>query len=288
MPPLIALDIGGTKTLVANASRTGRLLDQRRFATPIDPDAGVAALAEAIDALLAGAPPQGIGISIGGPMRHGAATVSPLHQPEWKGLALNAILAERYGCPVGIEVDTDAGALGEYHLGGARASRLLYLTISTGMGGGFLVDGEIYRGADGMHPEMGHHGVSVATAHPERVRCACGAPDCLEALVSGRGIERLYGRPAAALDGEQWAEVGVHLGRGLRNLSTILAPDAVVLAGGVALGGGAALLEAAQAEMRIGLRLVPEPRLRLSTLGEQSALLGAVVLAMRAAGAEMP
>jgi predicted NBD/HSP70 family sugar kinase len=195
---------------------------------------------------------------------------------------LKDLMERVYGCPFAVDVDTNVAALGEYADSGG-ATRLLYLTLSTGMGGGFVVDGQLYRGARGAHPEVGHHGIAYRCAHPERIVCECGGGDCLEALLSGNGIRRVYGKPAEDLDDAEWQEVAYNLGQGLRNLAAIYAPDVIVLGGGVALGGGAVLIERATAVMRRHLRLVPAPAVRLSRLGYETALRGALVLAKSAA-----
>src|SRR6266540_5277906 len=161
------------------------------------------------------------------------------------------------------------------------AARFLYITISTGMGGGFLVDGAIYRGAQERHPEVGHQSINYRCAHPEQVICECGAPDCLEALVSGNGIRRIYGVPAEGLTAAEWGEVAYNLGQGLRNLAAIYLPDLIVIGGGVAVGGGARLLSAACRVMGERLKLVPVPEVRLSRLGYDTALLGALAIAGR-------
>jgi predicted NBD/HSP70 family sugar kinase len=149
------------------------------------------------------------------------------------------------------------------------------------MGGGYLVDGKIYRGMGGAHPEIGHQAINFRCAHPECVSCDCGAPDCLEALISGSGIRRIYGKPAEQLDEQEWAEVAYNLGQGLRNLATIYLPDLIVLGGGVAVGGGERLLAAARQVMADHLRLVPAPEIRLSDLGYDTALHGAIAIALR-------
>ena len=104
--------------------------------------------------------------------------MSPLHQPQWRDVPLKALMAERWQCPFHVDVDTNVAALGEYHFGPRQVPRLLYLTLSTGMGGGFLVDGHIYRGAGGAHPEIGHQAVPYRLDRPVPT-CECGAPDCL-------------------------------------------------------------------------------------------------------------
>ncbi len=188
-----------------------------------------------------------------------------------------------YGCPFYVDVDTNVAALGELRFGDEAVSRLLYITLSTGMGGGFVVDGQIYRGMHGAHPEIAHQSIAYQCSHPERIRCACGTDDCLEALVSGNGIRRIFGKPAEELAGDEWQEVAYNLGQGLRNLATIYLPDVIVLGGGVAIGAGAQLLHAAQHVMEQRLKLVPVPQLRLSRLGYETALRGTIALAMRGA-----
>jgi predicted NBD/HSP70 family sugar kinase len=279
MSIFVGLDIGGTKLMVAAANPQGELLRRVRASTPLGLDAGLAELDAMIAEVSAGQSIAAIGAAIGGPLDALRGVVSPLHQPEWRAVPLKAIMERRWGCRFAVDVDTNVAALGEYALGGAPVSRLLYLTLSTGVGGGFVVDGRIYRGAQAGHPEVGHQSINFRCMHPERVACECGAPDCLEALVSGNAIRRIYGVPAEDLPFEAWEEVAYNLGQGLRNLATIYLPDTIVLGGGVAIGGGEALLERARQVMIDHLRLVPAPALRLSQLGYDTALLGAIELA---------
>lgn len=275
----IGLDIGGTKLMAAAAAEDGTLLRRVRADTPAPLAEGLALLKQMTTDLRSEDTLLAIGAAAGGPLNFETGVVSPLHQPQWREVPLKAIFEKEFGCPFFVDVDTNAGALAERTFGGETASRLLYLTLSTGMGGGFLVDGQIYRGGEGRHPEAAHQGVAFRCAHPERVICDCGAPDCLEALVSGSGIRRVYGKPAERLSAEEWAEVGFNLGLGLRNLAVILAPDVIVLGGSVALGGGERLLMQARRVMEERLFLVAPPRLSLSRLGYDTALLGAVALA---------
>jgi predicted NBD/HSP70 family sugar kinase len=191
-------------------------------------------------------------------------------------------MEQRWGCPFAVDVDTNVGALGEYVLGEERAGLLLYITLSTGMGGGLVAGGRLYCGAAGGHPEIGHQSIPFRCAYPERVRCECGAPDCLEALISGNAIRRIYGHPAEQLTDDEWSEVAYNLGQGLRNLATIYLPDVIVLGGGVAYGGGARLIDTARAVMAAHVRLVPVPEVRLSRLGYDTTLRGAIVLAQQA------
>lgn len=285
MPLLIGLDIGGTKTLAWSWSAATGLACGPRHATPEAPADGLALLVRLARDLAADRPIAGIGVSIGGPIDAAAGTVSPLHQPAWRGLALGSRLRADLAAPVAIEVDTDAAALAEWRWGGAAGDPLLYLTISTGIGGGLVEGGRLRRGAGGCHPEVGH--VPVPTGQPP-VACACGGEDCLEALLGGRALARRHGRPADRLADAAWAQAGTRLGCGLAAIATCLAPQHIVIGGGVALGAGERLLEPARRELARRLRLVPVPDLRLAGLGYASAAAGALLLAAQAAGTPPP
>lgn len=277
---LIGLDIGGTKFLVAVADRSGTIVRSTQASTPVDRAEGLALLKTMIREVAAGDSVEAIGASCGGPLDPFRGIVSPLHQPEWRQVPLREIFEGQFGCPFRVEVDTDAAALAEYRFGPIQPSRLLYLTLSTGMGGGFLIDGAIYRGSGGAHAEAGHQAIPYRLRnHAGPVLCECGASGCLEALVSGNGIRRLYGKKAEELGAEEWEEVGHNLGMGLRNLAVLYAPEVVVLGGGVVTGGGPRFLPTAEKVMRDGMRLVPPPRLAISSLGYNTALLGAIALA---------
>jgi len=150
------------------------------------------------------------------------------------------------------------------------------------LGGGFVVDGQIYRGMNGEHPEVGHQSAPYRLEGTQRtVTCACGSTGCLEALVSGSGIRRLYGKPAEELTVGEWEEVAWNLGQGLRNLAVIYLPDVIVVGGGVAFGAGEKLLAPAIEVMRDQLKIVPHPRVFASELGEENVLAGAILLALR-------
>lgn len=279
MAVYIGLDIGGTKLMVGAADADGNLLRRTRATTPRALDEGVELLHRMIEEVAAGDAIGGIGAAIGGPLDWERGIVSPLHQPEWREVPLKTMMEARWHAPFFVDVDTNVAALGEYRALAQPPRLLLYLTLSTGMGGGFVVDGNLYRGQNGAHPEVGHQGIPYRCRHPERIRCDCGAPDCLEALISGNGIRRIYGKAAEDLDAAEWDEVAFNLGQGLRNLATIYLPDLIVLGGGVAVGGGDGLLARAHQVMVERLRITPHPMLKLSTLGYDTALLGAISIA---------
>ena len=279
MSVYVGLDIGGTKFMAAAADEQGSILRRSRRPSPVGLDEGLAALREMIREVAGGEKVAAIGAAVGGPLDWRTGVVSPLHQPNWRDVPLKRIMADEWRCGFCVDVDTNIAALGEYRHSGESAARFLYITISTGMGGGFLTDGRIYRGAGGGHPEIGHQSVNFRCSNSGAVACECGAPDCLEALVSGNAIRRIYGRPAEELADDQWAEVAYNLGQGLRNLAANYLPDVIVLGGGVALGGGERLIAPAREVMAAHLKIVPPPEVRLSRLGHDTALIGAIFAA---------
>jgi glucokinase len=276
----IGLDIGGTKFMVAAADEEGTILRRVCESTAPGLVEGLDLLHQMIGDVAQGEEIGGIGAAIGGPLEWERGIVSPLHQPEWQDVPLKQIMEQRWGSPFRVDVDTNVAALGEYRSLSEPPHMLLYLTVSTGMGGGFVVDGRLYRGMQGAHPEVGHQGINHRCMNPAGLHCECGAPDCLEALVSGNGIRRIYGKAAEDLNENEWAEVAYNLGQGLRNLATIYLPDVIVLGGGVAVGGGVRLLAQARQVMQERLKLIPIPQVRLSTLGYDTALLGAISIAI--------
>lgn len=280
MAVYIGLDIGGTKLMVAAADRGGNILRRERTATSTSLEEDLTNINSMIAEVAEEDQIMGMGAAIGGPLDWEQGIVSPLHQPAWRNIPLKVIMEERWGCPFQVDVDTNVAALGEYRWGGVSAKRFLYLTLSTGMGGGLLIDGEIYRGQNGVHPEVGHQSIPFQSSNALAVQCECGALDCLEALVSGNGIRRIYGKPADELDPEEWDEVAYNLGQGLRNMAALYAPDLIRIGGGVAVGGGNNFIQAAKTVMEEHLKLVPAPQVELSHLGYDTALRGAIAMAL--------
>ena len=280
MTVYVGLDIGGTKIMVAAADRDGKILRRARTDTSTSLETDLKNINGLIAQVAGTENIMGMGAAIGGPMDWEKGVVSPLHQPAWRNVPLKAMMEAKWNCPFHVDVDTNVAALGEYRWGGISAGHFLYLTLSTGMGGGFLIDGKIYRGQNGTHAEVGHQSIHFRCANPRAVQCECGVPDCLEALVSGNGIRRIYGKPAEALNPDEWEEVAYNLGQGLRNMTTLYAPEVIHIGGGVAVGGGISFVEAAKRVMEEHLRLVPPPQVSLSRLGYDTALRGAVAMAL--------
>jgi predicted NBD/HSP70 family sugar kinase len=272
--------------MAAAIDQNREIVARERADTPKNLNDGLACLKELAKSVSKGTSIVAIGASAGGPLDYLTGVVSSLHFPEWHGVPLKQIMEDEFKCPFSVDVDTNAAALAEYTFTDHRAERLLYLTLSTGMGGGFIVNGEIYRGANGSHPEVGHQAIPYQLPVPGPIPCLCGGSDCLEAIICGSAIRKIYGKPAENLSVSEWAQVGFNLGQGLRNLTVIYAPDLIVLGGSMALGGGERLLAAARSVVQENVKIVPVPRIELSSLGYDTALWGALALAMASGGGE--
>ncbi len=245
-----AIDIGGTKIAVGLVSSAGQLVDS--LALPTDkalqyPDA-LAMVAAAVESLLQkqGAALQGLGVGATGRIQADGALQPNQFLPHWSAHNPANDLGLRFGVPAAIENDADAAALAEYHWGAYRgARRFIYITVSTGIGGGIVLQGQLYRGVDGAHPEVGHHVIN-----PAGPPCFCGASGCWESLASGTAMaawaRQSGGQPGwdarricdLAEQGHPLALQAVarearYLGIGLANLITLFAPDCIALGGGL-------------------------------------------------------
>ena len=160
------------------------LLDLRRVFTPADADAAheLAAMLAMADELLAGRRPSAVGVSFGGPVDFGAGVVRLSHHVRgWDNFPLRDRLAEGYGAPAAVDNDANVAALGEHHYGAGRGvDDLMYITVSTGVGGGWVLGGRPWRGHAGMAGEIGH-----TVADPAGPLCLCGKRGCVERLASG-------------------------------------------------------------------------------------------------------
>ena len=275
----VSLDIGGTKLIVAAFNGSGTVLKQERAATPLKLTEGLDLIDRMITTVSEGQRLSGIGAAAGGPLDHRIGVVSPLHQPEWRNVPLKKIMEDKWGCPFRVDIDTNVAALAEYGALEKKVRLLLYITLSTGMGGGLVHEGDIYRGLNGEHPEIGHQTVCYRSPGNKPVRCSCGAEGCLEELISGNGIRRVYGKPPEKLSAHEWDDVSWNLGQGLRNLAAIYLPDVIVFGGGISYGAKDKLLEPAIRLMREQLKIVPHPRVQVSSLGVENVLRGGFLLA---------
>jgi glucokinase len=233
----LAIDIGGTKFSVA-AFDDDQMV--RRESRSTDRDGGRAWLVPQLDQLLADWKRDirfdHCGIGFGGPVNFVTQTVEQsTHVGGWEGFPLTGHIAEILGAPVVMDNDANVGALGEYYFGaGKGCSPLFYMTISTGIGGGILLDGKNVRGADGWAGEIGH--INLVPDGPE---CLCGSHGCLERMCCGLWMERDYGRSARELlEDPAFIERYVTLlARGLKTCIMVLNPARIVIGGGVSKAG---------------------------------------------------
>lgn len=250
-----AVDIGGTKIAVGLVDERGRVLTRRDLST--EPEAGFDAAMTRVVATLTravhetGSTLTGIGIGATGPIDPiGGAFGHVPFFPRWEGGNPVTTLAGAFGVQVAAENDGDAGALAEAAWGAGRGmSRFLFVCVGTGIGGGSVLDGRLYRGAGGSHPEVGHH-IVEASGPP----CSCGAVGCWEALAAGPAIAEWFDAhvPQASRSAETTAKdvcdlareghpvalqaverEGFYLGVGLANLITLFGPDVIALGGSV-------------------------------------------------------
>ena len=250
----LAVDVGGTKLEVGLVDDAGAVGVRHR--APTDGGGGAealfATLAGLVRAVLAeGAPPVVCGVGAGGPMAPGGVAVSPLNIPAWRSFPLRDRLAELTGLATFVDNDAKALALAEGWIGAARGSSdYLAMVVSTGVGGGVVLDGRLLHGALGNAGHIGH-----VVVDPEGRRCECGGRGCLEAEASGTAIATVTGRPAVGAGPEVVVRTGTLVGRAVASVANLLDLRLAVVAGSVALGFGEPFFAAAQAEVdhRCGL-----------------------------------
>jgi glucokinase len=228
----------------------------------------------------AGDQPVVCGVGCGGPMQLGGETVSPLNITAWRGFPLRQRVADLVGLPVVIDNDAKALALGEGWLGAARGvDDYLAMVVSTGVGGGIVLDGRLLDGTQGNAGHIGH-----VVVEPDGRTCACGGRGCLEAEASGMAIEAVTGRPAVEASRAVRRRTGTLVGRAVASVANLLDIELAVVAGSVALGFGPVFFEAAQEEIEIRSRLdFSRGTLILPAgLGADGPLLGAAAVGRRA------
>ena len=317
--PALAVDLGGTKLLVGIVDQRGGVLAQERIATPQD---GPESVARAIRGLAQGlrrslspgtAPLAGVGVAVAGPTDHGRGVV--YDPPNIKGWGsetpFGPLLASELNETVHLENDANAAALGEVWVGAGRGVRdLVYITVSTGIGGGLVFGGRLYRGATGTAGEVGHMIVD-----PDGPLCHCGNRGCLEVLASGTAIarqaqeavargdrtalQRFAGRPeditagtvaeaaqaGDALSVDLYRRAGARIGLVLSNFMALLNPAMIIVGGGVSKTGDLLFRPLREA---IGARVYPRPsrivKLVPAALGDDAGIIGAAALIYHTAG----
>jgi glucokinase len=292
-----AVDIGGTKIAVGIVDDSGCVLARDQAPTQT---AGAWPQALPLIATMlrktardAHATIAGIGIGSTGPLNPLSGKFENLDTiPQWSGASPVDDLAREFRVSVAMENDADAGALAEATWGAGRnKSRLIYVTVGTGIGGGIILEGHLYRGVDGAHPEVAHQVLDV-NGPP----CSCGFRGCWEALAAGPAManwmeshSEYKGGPGLtarriyehAMAGDPLAARAVEretffLGIGLANLVNLFTPDAIILGGSVMKSAGV-FLEDIRNVMQQGCRFVPLAKVELSlaSLGDDANLIGA-------------
>jgi glucokinase len=294
-----AVDIGGTKIAVGMVDEHGKV--STRLQCPTDADRGyenaLRNIREMLEATARRANTQisGIGIGSTGPIYPRTGEIGYVNFfPNWKGQNPVKDLKEIFQLKVAIENDADAAALGEAGWGaGKNKKRLIYVTVGTGIGAGIVVDGQLYRGVDYSHPEIGHQVID-----PSGPLCLCGFHGCWESLAAGPGMTAWLEKEAPpdyahrddlsakricelAVAGDEWAKRAVeretyYLGLGMANLVTMFTPDAIVL-GGSLMKSANLFLDGIRKIISQSCGFVPfeKTELTLASLGEDANLIGA-------------
>jgi glucokinase len=282
---LAGIDLGGTHVRVALARSDGNLIASVKTKTGIlgTPQAMVDWAAAVIDSHRGREKVRSITIAAPGPidLKRGVL-VNPPNLP-WKNVPLEAMMSRATGARVHLANDADMAGLGEFHHGAGRGTKnMIYITWSTGVGGGLIIDGKLHRGAHGTAGEIGHMIVD-----PNGPIDNCGQRGCLEAYIGGANLAKETGHPAselfaAAARGERHARMVVEgaarfMGIALISLTNTLDPEIFVIGGGVSQSW-----HLVQPTMLQTLRSSPfikparRPRLRRARLGDRAGQVGAV------------
>ena len=314
-PEAIGVDLGGTKMLVGVVDAVRDIhYEEREASAGRTEEQLVEDLAREIEEARK-ARPEVIGAGLGVPCtidRARGVAVQGVNLPI-TNVPLRDLLGERLGMPVLLDNDANAAALAEHRFGAATgATNAVVLTIGTGIGGGLIINGELYRGSHGAAAELGH---MVMVVDGPKCQGACPSYGCAEALASGTALGR-FGREAAeyepdsalgkalaagetvdgklvteaALAGDKTAigvvgGVGRALGQHLTSLANAFDPDVIVVGGGVATGAGELLLDPAREELeRRALPPMNRVPVRIAELGDDAGMIGAATMALEELG----
>ncbi|MEV0681878.1 ROK family protein [Actinosynnema sp. NPDC050436] len=305
----VGVDVGGTSVRAGVVDADGAVLDTARAATPSGEEALEEAIGAAVAEVAARHPVGAVGLAVAGFVGPDRRTVLFAPHLAWRRAPVADRVAARLGLPVVLEHDANAAALAEHRFGAARGARVAALVaLGTGIGGALLVGGELFRGAHGVAPELGHLRVV-----PDGRPCPCGKNGCWERYCSGtaltttavellarypgssllereaRGDSRaITGRrvAAAARDGDALAQRAVAdlarwLGEGLAVVADVYDPEVVVVGGGVSESAPLFLDEAREryASVVTGAGHRPPARIRTAQLGDDAGIVGVATLA---------
>jgi glucokinase len=310
---VLAIDIGGTKLAAGIVDTEGRILARGEIPTlakeGLEPVLGrIVGLGRDLLSRpeVADVSVHRVGVGCAGPVDLKAGLVfNPPNLPGWTRVPLTNHLQRALELPTVLENDANAAALGEYRYGAGRGARsIVYMTVSTGIGGGIILEGKIWHGLKDAAGEVGH-----MTVCPDGPVCGCGNRGCLEAVSSGTSIARrareavaagkqtelrLVAKPTSSdvvrlaqkgdsVASEIWDQAVRYLGIGVAAVITILAPERIVLGGGVTRAGDF-LFEPLREHVRQRVKLVPVEKVPIlpATLGPDVGILGAAAVALDA------
>lgn len=282
----LAIDIGGTKLAIGLFTATDAVSHDmiRREVRPTDRSGGPAAMLQQIEEIASAwmreVQVDSCGVGFGGPVNFAEQSVAlSTHGEGWRNFPLVPRLQEMLNAPVVMDNDANCGALGEAVYGAGRGvgRPLFYMTLSTGIGGGIVLEGDrLLRGPDSYAGEIGH-----LTIRPDGPECLCGAHGCLERLCCGLWLERDHGKPPAELFNDP---AFVHryvddLALGLKSAIMLLNPARIVIGGGIAKAGDRLFVPLRAALKR---HMTDWSRARIDVmpaeLGDDSVLWGALAL----------
>ena len=314
MPNMVfAADLGGTNLRVAAVTEDGTVLHTERTPTPTSRkrDDIVAAIESAarkcLDNVKADSKPMAFGVAVPAIISLSDGTIfNAPNLPDLNGLNLEAVLSSRMGLPVRLENDANAAAVGEHWLGASRGFETsICITLGTGVGGGLIIGGKLFRGIDGTAGEIGH-----ITVEPEGHPCGCGSLGCLEQYASATAIMRLAkgaardfpdspiarspdfsakdvfeaGKDGDALSLAIFKTFGTYLGIALAGLINVLNPEVIVVGGGAAAGWDLYIKYVNEQIIQRAFR-VPGERAKIvrAALGEDAGIMGSAKLAFESA-----
>lgn len=283
---MLAIDIGGTKFAAGLVTARGELIARSRVEVQRDvgPESHYTSLAGLVSDMQDQAVDQrvsvrAVGVGSAGPITRQLETVSPVNIPEWREFPLRSRLAELTKRPVYGDLDAKALALAEGWLGAAQGHpNFCAMTVSTGIGGGIVLDGELLDGESGNAGHIGH-----IIVEPGGRRCGCGAQGCLEAEASGLAIEAITGRPPTEPTYEIMQRTGTLVGRAAASICNSLDLSLVVVGGAVALGFAATFFHSAQISLDEHAQLAYSRGARItpSRLADSGPLIGAGAVGWR-------
>jgi glucokinase len=295
----LAIDLGGTKITAAVAEETGKIIFRKTIAT--EAHKGKKHVLEILlklghdtikESKIKLSQITKIGIGAPGPVIPAeGAVIEPPNLPGWDKVPLRDIFQDEFGKPVIVENDANAAAIAENLMGAGKGSQnMIYITVSTGIGGGLILNGKLYTGARGTAGEVGH--MIVKDMGNE---CSCGARGCLEAMASGTALgkmgEKIYNRKIDAVEIEKLALAGDrkaqelinisahYLGVGISNLVNILNPEVVVIGGGMSMLGNL-LIEPVRKFVKENALVIPAGNVKIvkAKFGKEAGIQGAIAL----------